>query len=339
MTFRTLRRILALAAFTALPFAAGAQQEPNTLLNVSYDVSRGFYQAYNPAFVAHYQKTTGRKVTVNQSHGGSGRQARAVIEGLEADVVTMNSPLDIDIIARDSKLVQKNWAEAFPHRSAPSWSTTLFIVRKGNPKQIRDWPDLTRQGVQVIIPNPKVTGNGRYSYLAAWIAARTQPGGDDAKAKEFVRALFRNVPVLDGGGRGATTTFAQRGIGDVLLTFESEVNLILDEFGRDKFEVVVPSVSIRANNPVAIVHGVADKRGSTALARAYLEYLYSDAAQDIYVQNHLRPSVPAAWERHKSKFPELKIVDIEEALGATWLEIFDAHFRDGGHFDQIATSQ
>lgn len=326
-----------LLAFGALA-AASAQAPVNSLLNVSYDVSRGFFQDYNTLFAAHQEKATGRKLTLNQSHGGSGRQARAVIEGLDADVVTMNSPLDIDIIARDSGFVAKDWADAFPHRSAPSWSTTLFIVRKGNPKNIKDWSDLAKPNVGVIIPNPKVTGNGRYSYLAAWIAALQQPNATEASAKAFVGGLFRNVPILDGGGRAATTTFAQRGIGDVLLTFESEVNLILEEFGRDKFEVVAPSVSIRANNPVAIVDRVTQRRRSGDLAKAYLDYLYSDAAQDLYVKHHLRPSAPAAWARHKDKFPELKILDIEEALGATWLEIFDAHFRDGGHFDQIVTN-
>lgn len=332
------RQLSLLLAATALPFLAGAQV-PSSLLNVSYDVSRGFYQDYNPAFVAHHQKATGKKLTINQSHGGSGRQARAVIEGLQADVVTMNSPLDIDIIAKESTLVAKDWADTFAYNSAPSWSTTLFVVRKGNPKNVKDWSDLSRNNVQVIIPNPKVTGNGRYSYLAAWIAALQQPGGTPDTAKEFVRGLFKNVPVLDGGGRGATTTFAQRGIGDVLLTFESEVNLILEEFGKDKFEVVAPSVSIRANNPVALVKGVNERRKSGEIAKAYLDYLYSDTAQDLYVKHHLRPSVPSAWERHKDTFPELKILDIEEALGATWLEIFDAHFRDGGHFDQIVTNQ
>lgn len=331
------RQLFLFLAATALPLWAGAQG-PSSLLNVSYDVSRGFYQDYNPVFVAQHEKATGKRLSINQSHGGSGRQARAVIEGLEADVVTMNSPLDIDIIAKESSLIPKDWAETFDYKSAPSWSTTLFVVRKGNPKKIKDWSDLASSNVQVIIPNPKVTGNGRYSYLAAWIAALQQPGGTPETAKEFVRGLFKNVPVLDGGGRGATTTFAQRGIGDVLLTFESEVNLILEEFGRDKFEVVAPSVSIRANNPVALVKGVNERRKSGELAKAYLEYLYSDNAQDLYVKHHLRPSVPSAWARHKDQFPELKILDIEEALGATWLEIFEAHFRDGGHFDQIVTN-
>lgn len=341
MTGNSSRYLGVLAGFVLLPLFGHAQQIPvDSLTNVSYDVSRSFYQQYNPLFVSHYQRTAGRQVTISQSHGGSGGQARKVIEGLEADVVTFNSPLDVDIIARDGKaLLPANWAKEFPNHAAPSWSTTLFIVRKGNPRQIRDWPDLARQGVEVIIPNPKVTGNGRYSYLAAWIAARTQPGGSDATAREFVGKVFRNVPVLDGGGRGATTTFAQRGIGDVLLTFESEAYLILKEFGADKFEIVVPSVSVRANNPVAIVQGVAAKRGSTALARAYLEYLYSDAAQDLYAQAHLRPATASAWERHRSEFPVLQTLDIETTLGVNWLQIFDVHFKDGGIYDQISVAK
>ncbi|MEN8664636.1 MAG: sulfate ABC transporter substrate-binding protein [Polycyclovorans sp.] len=334
-----MKRLSLLIAALAVPLLASAEA-PNSLLNVSYDVSRGFYQAYNPVFVKHYEAETGQKVTINQSHGGSGKQARAVVEGLEADVVTMNSGLDIDIIATQAKgKVAADWRSAFPHGAAPSWSTTLFIVRKGNPKGIKDWPDLTRKGVSVVIPNPKTSGNGRYSYLAAWLYGLSQPNGSEATAKAFVGKLFNNVPILDGGGRGATTSFAQRAVGDVLLTFESEVKLILQEFGEDKFEVVVPSVSIRAANPVVVVEDVTAKRGTAELAKAYLGYLYSDAGQDLYVKSHLRPSVPSAWERHKGKFADLKTLDAEKALGATWLEIFEAHFKDGGHFDQLAINQ
>lgn len=334
-----MKRLSLLIAAAALPLLASAQS-PISLLNVSYDVSRGFYQAYNPVFVKHHEAETGRKVSISQSHGGSGKQARAVVEGLEADVVTMNSGLDIDIIATEAKgKVAADWRDAFPHGAAPSWSTTLFIVRKGNPKGIKDWPDLARDGVSVVIPNPKTSGNGRYSYLAAWLYGLSQPNGSEATAKGFVGRLFKNVPILDGGGRGATTSFAQRAVGDVLLTFESEVKLILQEFGSDKFEVIVPSVSIRAANPVVVVDDVTTRRGTAELARAYLDHLYSDAGQDLYVANHLRPSVPSAWERHKHKFADLKTLDAEEALGATWLEIFAAHFKDGGHFDQLAINQ
>ncbi|HYP18201.1 MAG TPA: sulfate ABC transporter substrate-binding protein, partial [Opitutus sp.] len=251
----------ALCALASLSLASAAQAN-TTLLNVSYDVTREFYKDYNAAFTAHWKQTTGETVAINQSHGGSSKQARSVIDGLPADVVTMNQALDIDILHTQANLIPADWAKRLPHNSAPSSSTILFIVRKGNPKNIRDWSDLVKPGVGVIIPNPKTSGNGRYSYLAAWGYALRQAGGNDAGAREFVQKLFANVPVLDTGGRGATTTFAQRGIGDVLLTFENEVALTIRELGADTLEAVVPSTSIRADNPVVWVDKVGKKKGT-----------------------------------------------------------------------------
>lgn len=333
-TFDRLRRaILATAASLLVAITARAD---TTLLNVSYDVAREFYKDYNPLFAAHWKKTTGETVTINQSHGGSSKQARSVLDGLQADVVTMNQPLDIDILHTQANLIPADWATRLPNNSAPSSSTILFIVRKGNPKKIRDWNDLVRPDVAVIIPNPKTSGNGRYSYLAAWGYALRQPGGDEAKAREFVGKLFANVPTLDTGGRGATTSFAQRGIGDVLLTFENEVALTIRELGAGELELVVPSTSIVAANPVAWVDKVVAKKGTEKIAKAYLEYLYSDEAQELAAKHHFRPTNPAILAKYPDRFKPLPLFTVEEIAGS-WPDAQKTHFADGGVFDQIYT--
>ena len=321
--------VLGLAAVLLAP----ATHAADALLNVSYDVSRNVYRDLNPAFAAAWKQKTGRELKIDQSHGGSSKQARAVIDGLQADVVTMNNPLDIDAIARNGKLLPADWATRFPHRASPSWSTILFLVRKGNPKNIRDWNDLVRPGVAVILPNPKTSGNGRYSYLAAWEFARRAHGGSDDAARAFVKKLLANVPILDTGGRGATTTFSQRGIGDVLLTFENEIALIRAELG-DGFEVVVPSLSIRADNPVAVVEKFAAKRGRGELARAYLDFHYSREGQEIFARNAIRPSDPAVLAQHAARFPALNLFTVDDAFGS-WPQAQAAHFADGGSFDQV----
>jgi sulfate/thiosulfate transport system substrate-binding protein len=305
-----------------------------TLLNVSYDVAREFYKDYNSLFAAHWKKTTGEAVRINQSHGGSSKQVRSVIDGLQADVVTMNQPLDIDMLHSAGGLVAADWANRLPNRSVPYTSTILFIVRKGNPKRIRDWNDLVRPGVAVIIPNPKTSGNGRYSYLAAWGYARRLPSATDATAKEFLRQLFANVPVLDTGGRGATTTFAQRGIGDVLLTFENEVALTERELGRGQLETIVPSVSIVADNPVVWVDKYITRHGTEKISRAYLEYLYSDEAQELAAKHHFRPVTPAILAKYPERFRTLPLFTVEEVAGS-WAAAQATHFNDGGIFDQI----
>jgi sulfate/thiosulfate-binding protein len=328
-----------LAAIALGLASAGAGAADATLLNASYDVARDVYRDLNPAFVAQ-QKAAGRSVEINQSHGGSSKQARAVVDGLEADVVTMNNPLDIDQIAK-AGLLAPNWAGRLPHASAPSWSTILFLVRKGNPKRIRDWGDLVRPGVGVILPNPKTSGNGRYSYLAGWEWARRRAGGGaagDAAGQAYVTSLFANVPVLDTGGRGATTTFLQRGIGDVLLTFENEIALLRAELGASDYEVVVPSLTVRADNPVAVVDRVAARNGTTALANAYLQFHYSNAGQEIFASNYLRPADEAVLRRHAARFPALNTFTVESAFGS-WAEAQRKHFADGGVFDSIYTKR
>ncbi len=304
-----------------------------TLLNVSYDVTREFYKEYNPAFEKYWKEKTGETVTINQSHGGSSKQARSVIDGLAADVVTMNQANDIDILHERGGLVPADWQRRLPHNSSPTASTTVFLVRKGNPKGIKDWTDLVKPGVGVILPNPKTSGNGRYSYLAAW-GAVVRRGGDETQARDFVARLFANVPILDTGGRGATSTFAQRGIGDVLLTFENEVSLITKELGDGQFEVVYPPVSILAENPVAVVDKVVDKRKTRALAQAYLEYLYSEEGQEIAARHHLRPRLESVAARHATEFPALELFTVEQVFGG-WKRAQQVHFDDGGVFDQI----
>lgn len=318
------------SAFGAVNLAAAAK---DNLLNVSYDVARELYKEINPAFIQDWKTKTGQTVTVQQSHGGSSKQVRSVIDGLQADVVTMNQALDIDQLAT-AGLIPADWATRLPQHSAPYSSTILFIVRKGNPKQIKDWSDLVRPDVSVIIPNPKTSGNGRYSYLAAWGYALRASHGDQAEAREFVRKLFGNVPVLDTGGRGATTTFAQRNIGDVLLTFENEVALTLREFGGDQLELVVPSASILAESPVTWVDKVVRRKGTEKLARAYLEFLYTPEAQEIIARHNFRPSDAGVLKKHESQFRPLPLFTIEEVAGS-WTEAQKTHFADGGVFDQI----
>ncbi len=305
-----------------------------TLLNVSYDVMRDFYKDLNPAFAKTWKGKTGENITIQQSHGGSSKQARAVADGLEADVITMNQATDIDILAERAKLIPSDWAKRLPHASVPFTSTTVFIVRKGNPKQIKDWSDLIKSGTQVIIPNPKTSGNGRYTYLAAWGYALKQPQGNESNAKAFVSELFKHVPVLDAGGRGATTTFMQRNLGDVLVTFENEAELIAKEFGRGNFDIVYPSSSVLAELPVALVDKVVDKKGTRKAAQAYLEFLYSNEGQTIAAQNYLRPSNPDVLKKYAAQFPTVKVFSVEETFGG-WQKAMKTHFADGGTFDQI----
>lgn len=306
------------------------------LLNVSYDVTRELYKDVNAAFARAYRDKTGETVVVNQSHGGSSKQARSVLDGLQADVVTMNQASDIDMLAELGKLLPADWAKRLPNHSAPTTSTIVFLVRKGNPQKIHDWNDLVRPGVQAIIPNPKTSGNGRYSYLAAFGYAR-KSGRSDADARAFVQALFKNVPVLETGGRGATTTFVERKIGDVLLTFENEVYLIKQELGGDQFEVVYPTISVLAENPVSLVDKVVDKKGTRKIAQAYLEFLYSDAGQDLAAKHHLRPRSEAVLAKHAAEFPKLKLFSVDEVFGS-FRQAQKQHFDDGAVFDQIMTA-
>ena len=331
----TLRPAVVLLASFSL-FNSVPAMADTTLLNVSYDVSRELYKDINPAFVARWQKSSGEKVTVNQSHGGSSKQVQSVIAGLEADVVTMNQVPDIEVLAKNG-LVGADWRKAFPYSAAPYTTTTIFLVRKGNPKGIKDWSDLTRPGLQVIVPNPKTSGNGRYTYLAAWGYA-LQKTGNEAGAKDFVRKLFANVPVLDGGGRGATTTFTQRDIGDVLITFENEATLIDQEVGGDKFDVVYPSLSIEAAAPVAVVDKVVNKRGTHKVAEAYLNFLFSPEGQEIIAKHHFRPRDPALLKKYANRFPSVKTFTVEEKLGG-WDAVQKTHFADGGVYDQIVVKR
>ena len=314
--------------------ALGPAHAQTTLLNVSYDVMRDFYKDLNPAFVADWKARTGETLIINMSHGGSSRQARAVLDGLEADVITMNQANDIDLLAERGKLLPLDWSKRLPNGAAPFTSSSVFIVRKGNPKGLKDWNDLVKPGVAVIVPNPKTSGNGRYTYLSAWEYARRLPGGDEARAREFVGKLFANVPVLDTGGRAATTTFIQRNIGDVLVTFENEAEMIAKEFGRGSFDVIYPSLSVLAEPPVAVVDKVVDKRGTRKQAQAYLEFLYSPQGQEIAAQNYLRPRDPKVFAKHAAQFPSLKLVTIDEAFGG-WARVQKTHFDDGGVFDQL----
>ncbi len=311
-----------------------AHAAESTLLNVSYDVSRELYKDINPAFVAYWKARTGESLGINQSHGGSSKQAASVAEGLAADVITMNQSPDIDILVERGGFVAADWRRRLPHDAAPYTTTSVFLVRKGNPKQIRDWADLVRPGLAVIVPNPKTSGNGRYTYLAAWGYALQKSGAD--AAKDFVARVFANVPVLDGGGRGATTTFTQRGIGDVLVTFENEAVLIGKEVGEDKFDIVYPSVSIDAPAPVAVVEKVVDKRGTRKQAQAYLEFLFSTEGQEIIAKHYFRPRDPAVLKKYASRFPAIKTFSVEGQLGG-WKAVQQAHFADGGIYDQIIT--
>jgi len=304
-----------------------------TLLNVSYDPTRELYVDFNAAFARYWQARTGQRVRVDQSHGGSGKQARSVIDGLGADVVTLALAADIDAIAMKGKLLPLNWQSRLPDNSSPYTSTILFVVRAGNPKGIRDWGDLVREGVSVISPNPKTSGGARWNYLAAWAWARAQPGGNDASAREFVSRLYHNVPVLDTGARGATTTFAQRGLGDVLVGWENDALLAVRQLGADKLQIVVPSISILAEPPVAVVDTVALRHGTREVATAYLEYLYSKEGQDIVARHDFRPRDPEVAARYAARFPQLKLDTIADFGG--WSEAQRIHFADGGIFDQI----
>jgi sulfate transport system substrate-binding protein len=334
---RPIRKLfLALVAATALAAALPAYAE-SSLLNVSYDVSRDFYKDYNPIFQKHWKATTGESIELKQSHAGSSKQVRAVADGLEADVVTMNQASDIDFLV-DKGLVVKDYAKRFPNNASPYTSTMVFIVRKGNPKALMDWPDLVKPGVQVILPHPKSTGNGRYSYLAAWGYALKQPGANDKTAQEFVGKLLRNAPLFASGGRDATTSFMQRKIGDVLVSFESEAELIAKEFGKGEFDVVYPSLSILTEFPVALVEKVVDKKGTRKLAQAYLDYLWSKEGQENAAQNYLRPRDPELLRKYAAQFPAIRTFTVDEVFGG-WPKAYPVHFKDGGTFDQIYQSK
>lgn len=304
-----------------------------TLLNVSYDPTRELYKEINAEFAKKWKAETGEEVTLRASHGGSGKQARSVIDGLEADVVTLALGYDIDAIA-EKGLTGKDWQKRLPHNASPYTSAIVFLVRKGNPKGIKDWSDLVKPGIAVITPNPKTSGGARWNYLAAWAYALKQPGGSEATAKAFVQKLYKNVPVLDSGARGATTTFTERGIGDVLIAWEDEALLATRVEGKDKFDVVVPSVSILAEPPVAVVDKVADKRGTRKAAEAYLKFLYSPQGQEIGAKHFYRPTDPAVARRHESEFPKVKLVTIDDTFGG-WQKAQRTHFADGGQFDQL----
>lgn len=324
---------LALAPIVALSISVEATAKDINLLNVSYDPTRELYQDFNKAFAAHWKAKTGDNVIVKQSHGGSGKQARSVIDGLEADVVTLALAYDVDELAAKGKLIPADWQKRLPKNSAPYTSTIVFLVRKGNPKQIKDWDDLVKPGVQIITPNPKTSGGARWNYLAAWGYAQKKYGSE-AKAKEFVGALYKNVPVLDSGARGSTTTFVERGIGDVFISWENEAFLAIKELGPDKFEIVVPSVSILAEPPVTVVDKVVDRKGTRAVATAYLEYLYSPEGQDIAGKHYYRPIDPKVAAKFANVFPKVNLFTIDEAFGG-WAKAQQTHFADGGVFDQI----
>ena len=332
----TLALALVLTAIAAVPLPAGARDV--SLLNVSYDPTREFYAEVNKAFAAQVKARSGDTVTIRQSHGGSGKQARSVIDGLEADVVTLALASDIDEIAARTGLLAADWQQRLPRRSAPTTSTVVFLVRKGNPKAVRDWDDLVRPGVGVVTANPKTSGGARWAYLAAWGHALQQPGGSQARARDFVTRLFANVPVLDSGARGATVTFAERGIGDVLLTWENEAHLALQEFGAGRFDIVYPPQSIRAEPPVALLDKVVDRRGTRALAQAYLEFLYSPQVQAIAARHHYRPGDPAVAARFAASFPAIRLFGIDEVFGG-WTAAQKTHFADGGVFDQIVVNR
>jgi sulfate transport system substrate-binding protein len=325
-------RVAAIALALVLPAAAQAQQAV-TLLNVSYDPTRELYRDLDASFSKHYKQTHQQDVTVKASHGGSGRQARSVIDGLDADVVTLALASDIDAIA-DAGLLAQDWQARLPRNSSPYTSTIVFLVRKGNPKSIKDWDDLAREGVQVITPNPKTSGGARWNYLAAWAFELARSNGDQAKARDFVARIYRNVPVLDSGARGSTTTFVERGLGDVLLAWENEAFLALNELGPDKVDIVVPTLSILAEPPVAVVDKVVDRKKTRAVAQAYLEWLYTGEAQEIIARNYYRPADPEIAAKYRSKFPELKLVTVDEVFGG-WRKAQQEHFADRGTFDQI----
>jgi len=327
--FATRALLLALLMATSAAAPVAAQE----LLNVSYDPTRELYQEFNAAFAKQWQAKTGKAVTIQQSHGGAAKQARAVIDGLEADVLTLALAYDIDAVAATG-LLPKDWQKRLPNNSSPYTSTIVLLVRKGNPKGIKDWNDLVKPGIQVITPNPKTSGGARWNYLAAWAYALKQPGGSEATAKDFVTALYKNVPVLDSGARGSTTTFVQRGIGDVLLAWENEAFLSIKELGPDKVDVVVPSLSILAEPPVTVVDKVVDKKGTRAVAQAYLEYLYTPEGQEIAARHYYRPRLEAVAKKHAATFPKINLITIDAVFGG-WQKAQKTHFADGGLFDLI----
>jgi len=323
-----------LALWVGLALSPALHAATITLLNVSYDPTRELYDDYNKAFAAYWKAKTGDTVIVNQSHGGSGKQARSVIDGLQADVVTLALAYDIDALSTQGKLIPANWQTRLPDNSTPYTSTIVFLVRKGNPKKIHDWGDLVRPGIEVITPSPKTSGGARWNYLAAWAWALKQPGGSAATAEAFVKKLYMNVPILDAGARGATVTFVERGIGDVLLAWENEAFLAVKELGPDKFDIVAPSLSILAEPPVSIVDTVVDKRGTRRVAEEYLKYLYSPAGQEIVAKHFYRPRDPEVAARYAKQFPTLTLVTIDNTFGG-WAKAQAAHFADGGSFDRI----
>ena len=324
---------LALSISAAIAISASDVQAQKTLLNVSYDPTREFYREFNPAFIRHWRAKTGESISFKQAHGGSGSQARAVIDGLEADIVTLALAGDVDAIA-DKGLVAADWQKRLPQNSSPYTSTIVFLVRKGNPKGIRDWSDLAKSGVSIITPNPKTSGGARWNYLAAWGYEFGKTNKNEAKAKEFVSAIYRNVPVLDSGARGSTTTFVERGIGDVFISWENEAFLAINELGKDKFEIVTPSVSILAEPPVSVVDRVVDKRGTRAIAQAYLEYLYTPEGQEIAAKHYYRPRLAAVAKKYAKNFAQVKLFSIDEIFGG-WKNAHKQHFADGATFDQI----
>jgi len=328
------RLVSALALFAAFAgSSATASAAEISLLNVSYDPTRELYLDLNQSFAKQWQTKTGDKVAIRQSHGGSGKQARSVIDGLDADVVTLALAYDIDAIA-EKGLLSKDWQKRLPNNASPYTSTIVFLVRKGNPKGIKDWTDLVKPGVSVITANPKTSGGARWAYLAAWGYALKAPGGTQATARSYVEKLFHNVPVLDSGARGSTVTFSERGIGDVLLSWENEAHLVLKEFGADKFEIVTPAISILAEPPVAVVDKVVDKRGTRKVAQAYLDYLYTDEAQDLIGKNYYRPTSDKAAKKFAATFPAIKLFTVADIAG-NWTLAQKTHFADGGIFDQI----
>jgi len=330
----TRRSLLAGIAASALAFSVLPARADTTLLNVSYDPTRELYQSFNAAFAKQWKAKTGETVSIRQSHGGSGKQARSVIDGLDADVVTLALAYDIDALADHGKQIPQDWQKRLPNNASPYTSTIVFLVRKGNPKKITDWPDLARSGVDVITPNPKTSGGARWNYLAAWAYALKQPGGNADSAKAFVKRIYANTKVLDSGARGSTTTFVERGIGDVLIAWENEAYLSVKELGPDKFEIVTPSLSILAEPPVSVVDKVVDKRGTRKVAQAYLEYLYSPEGQEIAARNFYRPRDAAVAAKYAKQFATVKLVTVDSEFGG-WRTAQKTHFDDGGVFDQI----
>jgi sulfate/thiosulfate transport system substrate-binding protein len=334
MKLSLLVRIARGALFVAVALVATPTFAQTELLNVSYDPTRELYEAYNAAFAKHWKAKAGQDITVKQSHGGSSKQGRSVIDGLAADVVTLALAYDIDEISQKGQLLPADWQKRLPHNSAPYTSTIIFLVRKGNPKKIKDWDDLVKPGVSVITPNPKTSGGARWNYLAAWAYALKKNGNDEAKAKAFIGALYKNVAVLDSGARGSTTTFVERGIGDVLISWENEAVLAVKELGAGKFDIVAPSLSILAEPPVALVDKVVDKKGTRKLAQAYLEWWYTPEAQEIAAKHFYRPIDEKVLAKYASQFPKLTLVNIQEQFGG-WAKAQKIHFSDGGVFDQI----